>query len=107
MLGDDGFERTFLTESRGVLGAEHVEIGFGAGFFQLLLFDQAAELADFFADSGDALRDGFKFEGELAALSAEGFDLRVGVGDFGVEAAGLAVGSGEAFFGLRELIAQA
>ncbi len=43
----------------------------------------------------------------MAALSAEGFDLNVGVGDFGFEAAGFAVGSGQTFFGLRELIAQA
>ena len=51
-------------------------------------------------------RDGFKFERELAALSAEGFDLVVGVGDLGFEAASFAVGSGETFLGLRELIAQ-
>ena len=107
VLGDDGFERAFLAERGGVLGAENVEIGFGAGFFQLLLLDQAAELADLFGDAADALGDGFKFEGELAALSAEGFDLNAGVGDLGFEAAGFAVGSGEAFFGLRELVAQA
>ncbi len=42
----------------------------------------------------------------MAALSTESFDLEVRVGDFGFEAAGLAVGPGEAFFGLRELVAQ-
>ena len=71
-----------------------------------LRFDQAAKLADFFGDSGDALGHGFEFEGELAALSAEGFDLEIGVGDFGFQAAGFAVGAGEALFGLRELVAQ-
>ncbi len=51
MLGDDGFERTFFAEGGGEFGAENVEIGLGAGLFQLLLFDQAAKLADFFGDS--------------------------------------------------------
>ena len=54
-----------------------------------------------------ALGYGFKFEGELATLSAERFDLNVGIGDFGLEAAGLAVGSGETLFGLGELVAKA
>jgi len=98
---------SLLTATVPSARAESVEIGFGASFFQLFLFDQAAELADLFADSADALGDGFEFEGELAALSAEGFDLRVRVGDLGFEAAGFAIGSGEAFFGLRELVAQA
>ena len=78
-----------------------------SSFVQLLLFDQAAQLADLFRDAADALGDGFKFEGELAALSAEGFDLNVRVGDLGFETAGFAVGSGQTFFGLRELVAQA
>jgi hypothetical protein len=76
MLSDDGFERTFLAEGGCIFRAENVKIGFGAGFFQLFLFDQAAQLADLFGDAADALGDGFEFEGELAALSAEGFDLR-------------------------------
>ena len=76
-------------------------------FLPAFSFDQAAELADLFGDAADALGNGFKFESELAALSAEGFDLNVGVRDFGFEAAGFAVGSGQAFFGLRELVAKA
>ena len=107
MLGDDRFERTFLAERGREFRAEDVEIGFRTGFVQLFLFDQAAQLADFFGDAGDALGDGFEFESELAALSAEGFDLEARVRDFGFKPAGFAVGSSETFFGLRELIAQA
>ena len=96
----------FLPRAVAILGAENVEIGFGTSLFQFFLFDQAAELADFLGDAADALGDGFKFESELAALSAEGFDLNASVGDFGFEAAGFAVGASETLFGLRELIAQ-
>src|SRR5208337_2430914 len=106
VLGDNGLERTLFAECGRVLGAENVEMGLGPGFLELLRFDQAAKLADFFADAADALADGFEFEGELATLAAKGLNLKVGVGDFGFEAASVAVGSGQAFFGLRELVAQ-
>ena len=51
------FEGAFLAERCCVLGAQNVEIGFGASLFQFFLLDQAAELADFFGDSGGALGD--------------------------------------------------
>src|SRR5258708_5079889 len=102
----DRFEGAFLAERSRILRAENVEIGFGSGFFQLFLLNHAAKLADFFRDSADALIDRFEFEGKLSTLSAKGFDLNAGVGDFGFEAAGFAVSPGETLFGLRELIAQ-
>ena len=44
VLGDDGFERAFLAERGGVFGAENVEIGFGAGFVQLLRVRSGGEV---------------------------------------------------------------
>src|ERR1039458_2408281 len=75
VLGDDRFERPLFAKGSREFRAENVEVGLGARLLQLFLFDQAAELADFFGDAGDALGDTFKFESELSALSAEGFDL--------------------------------
>ena len=96
----------FLPRNVAYSRAQNVEVGLGASFFELLLFDQAAELADLFGDSSDTLSDGFEFEGELAALAAKGLDLDAGIGDFGFETAGIAVGASEAFFGLSKLVAQ-
>ncbi len=107
VLGDDGLERAFFAESGRVFGAEHVEVRLASRFVELLGFDQAAKLADFFRDPADPLRDGFEFEGELSTLSAKSFHLQVRVRDFGFETARLAVGSGETFFRLRQLIAKA
>ena len=106
VLGDDGFERAFLAESGRVLRAQNVEVALGTGFFELLRFDQTPQLADLFGDAADALGNGFKFQSKLAALSAEGLDLNIGIHDFGFEATSFTVGAGEAFFGLRELVAQ-
>ena len=41
VLGDDRFERSFLAEGGCKLRAQDVKIGLGAGFFQLLLFDES------------------------------------------------------------------
>ena len=69
MLGDDGFQRSSFAQRSGIFGAETIEVRFGARFLEFLFFDRAAELCDFFGHAGGALGDGFKFEGELAALS--------------------------------------
>jgi hypothetical protein len=100
MFGDDRFERSLFSESCGKFGAEDVEIGLCLGLFESLGFEHVAKLADFFADSGHALGHGFEFEGELSALAAERFDLKVGIGDFGLQTASFAIRAGEAFFSL-------
>src|SRR5580700_9795645 len=106
MFRDYCFERSLLTKSRGELGTEEVEMSLGFRFFEALGFQQAPKLADLFSNSGDALRDGFEFEGELSALAAKGFDLKVGTCDFGLQTPGFAIGAGQALFSLCQLVAQ-
>ena len=107
VLIDNGFERSLSAERGGIFSAENVKMSLGLDFVQLLRFDQEAQLADLFGDAVDALADGFEFKRKLAALPAKGFDLNVGVRDFGLQTASVAVGSGQSFFSLRELVAQA
>ena len=106
VLGDDGFEGAFLAQSRCEFGAKGIQVRLPLRFRTFLVFDHTAQLAQFFCDPADALADGFKFESELAALSAKSVDLNVGITNFGFEAACFAVDSGKALFGLSELIAQ-
>ena len=87
MLGDHGFERTFAAQCGRILGAQKIQMRLGLGFFQTLRVNESAELADLLGDSADALADRFEFKRKLAALSAEGFDLHVGIGNFGLETA--------------------
>src|SRR5580700_3358704 len=106
MFSDNRFERSLFTQSRGKFGAEHVKMSFRPGFFEALGLDQAAKLGDLFGDAGDALRHRFEFKGKLSTLAAEGFHLEIRVGDFTLKTAGLAIRAREAFFSLRELVAQ-
>src|SRR5580704_9229093 len=107
MFGDDRFEGSFLAESCGKFSAEPIKIGFGLRFFEPLGFEQETKLADLFRDAAYALRHAFKLEGELSALSPEGFHLEVRVGEFGLETAGVAIGASEAFFRLCKLVTKA
>ena len=107
VLGDDRIEGAFPAERGRVLGAENVEVRLATSFFEFFLFKETPQLADLFSDAAHALSDTLKFEGELAALPSEGVDLSVCVGNLGLKTAGVAVGTGQTFFGLRELITQA
>jgi hypothetical protein len=100
MLRDHRFERAFPAESRGEFGAKLVEMSLSLGLVEALGFDEAAKLADFFRNPGDALGHGFEFEGELSTLAAERFHLKISVGDFGLQTLSFAIRSGEALFGL-------
>src|SRR5579859_1881757 len=104
MLGNHGFERTFFAKGRRILRAQYIQIRLRARFFQLLRFDQATKLADFFRDPAGALADAFKFEGELAALPAKSFHLAVRSCNLGVQAPSLSVGPRQAFLALLKLV---
>src|SRR5258708_40285307 len=69
-----------------------------------LRLDEAAKLAEFFADSCHALGHGFEFESQLPTLPAEGLNLETCIGDLTLQAAAFAVRTGEALFGLGELV---
>ncbi len=101
MFSDDGFERSLLSERGGIFGAQTVQTILGFGFFAALRFDQLTRVGNLFCQSCDALGDGFKFQGELSALPAEGFDLRVRCCHFSLQTLGLAIDRGQTLFGLR------
>ena len=74
MLGDDGLERSFLAEGCGIFRADRVEV---TSWFRSpaarLLSRRLTRAADFCGQAAGSLRDGFKLQRDLAALSAEGF----------------------------------
>src|ERR1700683_1865820 len=107
MLRDDGFERSFFPQSGGELCPQQIEMTLGSSFFRTFRFDRPAKLTDLFGNSGDALRHGFKLESKLAALSTEGFYLKVRIDDFRVQTLSSAIGAGAALCRLGELVAQA
>src|SRR5271167_5066549 len=102
MFSDDSFEGSFFSESGGEFRAEQVEMGLRLGFFEALGFEQAAKLANFRANSGDALRNRFKLKGQLPALAAEGVHLQVGIADFSLQTPGFTIRAGKALFSLCE-----
>jgi len=75
MLGDDGFERTFLAKSCGKFGAQAIEMKLGFGFFETFRFEGLADVGDFGGQALHSLRDMLKFKSKLAALSTEGLNL--------------------------------
>src|SRR4029077_19812579 len=106
MFGDHRLQRSFLAQTGGEFGAQHVQISLGFGFFEPLVLEEAPKLVELFGDSGNALRNRFEFEGELSALATEGLYLKVRVRDFSFETAGFAICSRESLFGLSQLIAK-
>ena len=104
MFCNDGLERSFLAQGRRVLRAKNVQIDFGATLRFFLGLDQAPDLRDLLGDAADPLLDSFKLKCKLPALSAEGFDLHVGVRNLRIQAATFAINACQPLFRLRQLI---
>ena len=106
VLGDDGFERPFLAQRRGVFGADGVEVFLGVVLGRALRLQGLAQVRDLRGQAAGSLRNAFEFQSNLAALSAEGFRLRRGGCDLGPQTLLLAAYACQPFLGLRELIAE-
>ena len=104
MFRNDGFERSFLAQRRRVLRAQNIEVDLGLALRFFLGLDQATDLRDLLANPANPLLHAFKLEGKLPALSAEGFDLHVGVSDLRIQTAAFAINPCQPLFRLRQLI---
>src|SRR5277367_5525027 len=106
MLRNDRFKRSSLAERRGKLGANGVEVLLGFVFGRAFRVKRLTQVCNFSRQAAGALRDAFKFDGNLPALSAEGFRLRRSGRNLGAKTLLFASYACEALLRLRELIAE-
>ena len=106
MFGDHGLKRSLLPQRGGVFRPHAIKMVLACGFLTALERKQVSGLRDFGRESCNPLRDGFKFQRKLTALSAEGIRLGARCSHFRLQPVGFAIGRCHTFFGLRELIAQ-
>src|SRR3954466_15278225 len=104
MLGNDGFERTFLAQCSRIFGAEHIKVDLRPALVFLLRFDQTSQLAYLLADAANPLFDTLKLKRELSPLPPECLNLNIGIRDLGIETPPLSIDSGQSLFRLRKLI---
>src|SRR5689334_7651830 len=100
VLGNNGFERAFFSNGRGVLGTQAVHPALDLDFGAALLVKSLANQGNLARKRSNALRDSFELEGELPALSSEALHLRRRDSNFILQALGFTVYCRHAFNGL-------
>src|SRR5262249_35503857 len=106
MLGNDSLKRALSSKQRCIFGAQSIKTLLGFGSFQPATLESQPRVDDLGGESTDSLRNRFKLQRQLAALSANRFHLRRCGRDLVLQTLPLTIYGRQPLLRLGQLIAQ-